>query len=551
MNDKKTEIAPAQTPQSLLSWLAIEWPPNFTRSRGLGSLVGAGLTLAIPALFLLALVAAFAVLSKTILDVFTDGGSGPSLGVGAMITALLGVPFVIWGTVIRQKALEFQKEGHITDRISAAVEQLGAEKVVKRTVDIHKGKVGATLQPNEYATKEETVPNIEVRIGGLLSLERIAQDSTRYDQGRDHVRVMEIICAYVRENAPASGAVDFPLADWEPLPDDATEEESETHEMWHKARFGETWTSDAPDAQEWAGSLPAPREDIQTALNILKRRTYEQRKVEANWPDVGPAPEGWVFDEATFKRLPDEPAKDALTKAELEEFEAGLVAWRTRVRTYKGYRLDLRNTNLQRADLSKAMFSGALLYGARMGGAILSGARMEGANLSQARMEGALLFMVRLEGAYLNEARMGGANLGEARMEGANLLMAWMEGANLTRARMEGADLGMAQMAEADLCEVRMEGADLTLARMEGADLSWVHFDENTAFHRADFQAAFWKEVTLLNVHLSQDQINASFGDGSVILPEGLERPAHWPKETVETVEYDEAYENWLSTLSA
>jgi hypothetical protein len=40
-----------------------------------------------------------------------------------------------------------------------------------------------------------TEPNIEVRIGAILSLERIAQDSTRYDNGRDHVRVMEILCA--------------------------------------------------------------------------------------------------------------------------------------------------------------------------------------------------------------------------------------------------------------------------------------------------------------------------------------------------------------------
>ena len=64
-----------------------------------------------------------------------------------------------------------------------------------------------------------------MRIGGLLSLERIAQDSTQNDKGRDHVRVMEILCAYVRENAPASEARDFPLPKWEPLPDDATEDE--------------------------------------------------------------------------------------------------------------------------------------------------------------------------------------------------------------------------------------------------------------------------------------------------------------------------------------
>ncbi|MDZ7709275.1 MAG: hypothetical protein U5K36_03645 [Roseovarius sp.] len=30
-------------------------------------------------------------------------------------------------------------------------------------------------------------------------------------------------------------------------------------------------------------------------------------------------------------------------------------------------------------------------------------------------------------------------------------------------------------------------------------------------------------------VPFAQEQVNAMFGDASVILPEGVERPAHWP----------------------
>lgn len=81
------------------------------------------------------LIAAFAVVYDTVRKVFippTSGSSSPNLGAGALIAALLSAPFVIWGTYIKYQSLGFQREGHITDRISKAVEQLGAEKTVKR-----------------------------------------------------------------------------------------------------------------------------------------------------------------------------------------------------------------------------------------------------------------------------------------------------------------------------------------------------------------------------------------------------------------------------------
>ena len=50
---------------------------------------------------------------------------------------------------------------------------------------------------------ESTAPNIEVRLGAICALERIAQDSAR-----DHIPVMETLCAYVRENATAHEPTD-------------------------------------------------------------------------------------------------------------------------------------------------------------------------------------------------------------------------------------------------------------------------------------------------------------------------------------------------------
>ncbi len=63
------------------------------------------------------------------------------------------------------------EEGLITDRLNKATEGLGK--------------------------KDGDNPVIEVRLGALYALERIAQDSLR-----DHVQIMEILCAYIRHNSP-------------------------------------------------------------------------------------------------------------------------------------------------------------------------------------------------------------------------------------------------------------------------------------------------------------------------------------------------------------
>lgn len=64
------------------------------------------------------------------------------------------------------------RQGHITDRYTKAIEQLGK--------------------------LEGDKPNIEVRLGGIYALERIARDSPR-----DHWTIMEVLTAYIRQNARA------------------------------------------------------------------------------------------------------------------------------------------------------------------------------------------------------------------------------------------------------------------------------------------------------------------------------------------------------------
>src|SRR6056297_473615 len=309
--------------RNVLDWMGISDAPDWTVARPLGRLVSLLLLL----LFAGALCAAFVLIGRTILG---EGGAGGALGTGALIVALLGAPFLIWSTVLKHETVRYQKEGHITDRINKAVEQLGAEKTVKKD------------------DKETTEPNIEVRIGAILSLERIAQDSTRYDKGRDHVRVMEIICAYIRENSNATPPVDFEEEEdeWQPLKDNPTGEERTAHLEKRRERFGINFA--ASKAYQWAQGLPKPRADIAQALLVLGRRTADQRKVEAAWPDPPNKDTEWVFDRPR-PELPEIEGSDTRDPTQIKTFKKDLAEWKRTLRAYSGYPLDLRGANLQRA----------------------------------------------------------------------------------------------------------------------------------------------------------------------------------------------------------
>ncbi len=86
-----------------------------------------------------------------------------------IITGLLVLAGLYW-TSRRVLAVEdnvrVAQEGHITERFTKAIAQLGDDKMA-------------------------------IRLGGIYALERIAKDSEK-----DHGPIMEVLTAYVRENAP-------------------------------------------------------------------------------------------------------------------------------------------------------------------------------------------------------------------------------------------------------------------------------------------------------------------------------------------------------------
>ncbi|HEU0220586.1 MAG TPA: hypothetical protein VFR34_00030 [Paracoccaceae bacterium] len=50
-------------------------------------------------------------------------------------------------------------------------------------------------------------------------------------------------------------------------------------------------------------------------------------------------------------------------------------------------------------------------------------------------------------------------------------------------------------------------------------------------------------------LNLTEDQLKSAFGDGSVILPEGWVRPAHWPAEDLDWHEFRDAWRAWQQSI--
>jgi len=459
-----------------------------------------------------------------------------SFGLGALIAAFLGAPFVIYGTYLRHKTQRLEQEGHMTDRINKAVEQLGADKIVTRDGE------------------EESVPNIEVRMGAILSLERIAQDSTLHDKGRDHVRVMEILCAYIRENSNARKPVDFPLAGWNPLArDDPNDLRQATWTFWWSQLQSRT-----PLPDKWADPLIPPRIDVQLAISVIGRRSALQRKVEAAWPVPQVSTTAWPFDRKVM-HLPEILTSSPQHAADIGRFLSSTHDWQPYSDIYQGYRLDLRGANLQNFDLSSkvssrsdAVFSGALLSGARLEGADLSGARMEGVDLTGARLDASNLKETSLELANLTDASLIAAFLMQTRLQGAMLCHAQLMWADLRLARMEASFVLEANMTGAKLIGTRLEQANLSRSKLDLAYFWQTVVSSGTILRDASLNGAALRSTDFSSLDMMQKQIDVTFGDGdtSVILSNKINRPAHWAENEI-TIHEDNAFEaawyEWLT----
>jgi hypothetical protein len=217
-----------------------------------------------------------------------------------LATILGGIVLLVGGFFTYQN-LNLAREGQITDRFSKAIEQLGA-------VDTSGKK------------------KLEVRLGGIYALERIANESER-----DHWPIMEVLCTYVRENAPRKP------------------QES---------------------ARENQASAPAtrPPADIQAILTVLGRRNTKYDSKE----------QIFVLSQTDLRYV--------------RFFELNLrwaFFYYADLHGASFYETDLHRANFEKADLSEADFRDADLSDADLSDADLSEADLRGADLRDADLRDA------------------------------------------------------------------------------------------------------------------------------------------------------------------
>jgi hypothetical protein len=251
------------------------------------------------------------------------------------LAQILGGMVLLSGLYFTWRTLQVNQEGQITERFTRAIDQLGD-------------------------TDDNGNPRLEIRIGGIYALERIAIDSPE----RDYSTVMEVLTAYVRGNARRSFG---------------KSKEADEH-----------GTSSEGAEQAIPYFLKEPRADIRAIVDIIRHR--EKDPVEKN---------------RVLKkyRVRFDLRRTNLERADLEGVYLG--AANLKGAYLKGAYLkgaDLYRVNLQKADLRGACFEQAWLEEA-----ILVDADLRPLDLQE----------VDLRGAYLKGADLRGADLRGADLRGA------------------------------------------------------------------------------------------------------------------------------------
>lgn len=177
--------------------------------------------------------------------------------------------------------------------------------------------------------------------------------------------------------------------------------------------------------------------------------------------------------------------------------------------------VDMKNADLRRADLTFSTLIGVDLRGARLQGSIADD--------------------ILLEGAVLNDTDWTGASLDFAILDRTT----W-DGAKLTDASLIGASLRDAYIDRVDLSGTTMIGVYL-----DRSTLSGVSMDEATKLFPNQIREAGLKNVDLSDFALSQVDLEAVLGDASVVIPEELRRPWHWPSDDLSWGHFQLEAETW------
>ena len=281
------------------------------------------------------------------------------------LAAIVGLPLLIWrGTSLDRssKAAEKQAENasksHVADTYTKAIEQLGA-------VD-NEGK-----------------PRLELRLGGLYALEKIAKANEDY-----HPQIMEVLCAYVRLRCKIE------IKDKDENKDEKKLKTQDEKQL---------------------------RIDVKSCLTVIGRRkvSFDVGMIDLSRIDFSHV--NLNNEKLHYTNL----RESSLTKANLDGADLNSAVLMSAF---------LIGANLISAKLKGAYITDANLEGAYITDANLEGADLRWASLMEADFRGANLTKAKLIKTDLNGTDFDGADLSEANLlEAKNLSCQQIKSAKIDR----------------------------------------------------------------------------------------------------------------------
>jgi len=266
-----------------------------------------------------------------------------------LLQGIAGV-VILLGVYFTYRQLQVNREGQITERFTRAIDHLGHAE-------------------------------LDVRLGGIYALERIANDSSG-----DRGTIAEVLTAFVRGHAP-----------WPPTP--AAGRLTALHRGLPRLVRRSATDTEWPDEVQ---ALQARAADVQAAMTVLGRRRVEPDGLH-HLNLIGVDLRNARLDRAELRRA--ELFGANLSGAEL----SGANLQEARLQAVNLIGANLPHANLQRADLSVTRLHRAELDSANLQRADLTDADLQDAWLCNADLRGAHLGRAQLKGAYLFEAKLHGA----------------------------------------------------------------------------------------------------------------------------------------------
>ncbi|MFE4817827.1 pentapeptide repeat-containing protein [Streptomyces sp. NPDC056704] len=334
----------------------------------------------------------------------------------------------------RRRELEINQQGQVTERFTAAIDQLGSG-------------------------------SLDIRLGGLYALQRIMHDSPK-----DQPSIVNILSAYMRTHGSrpqGRGNVAPKLKE-----DIATaasiigsrnvKYDGEAEVDWRDLYIQGLKLPRASLAGVYLRGADISRSDFSDG-DLDKGNLSKMKAAKASFERAslrGAILDGSILTAANLRR-------SKLYGASLK----GVELYESSLRE-----ANLSHANMEKGKLAYANLNGANLSWARLGYSDISGANLDGADLSNAdlthlkgtfmmrctNLEGCSDYPVKLTGSNLVNSDLANAQLENAEFSGADLSGALLTSATLANADLQGVPFGRAFMGGTDL-----EGADLT-----GADLS-------------------------------------------------------------------------------